>query len=71
MTWRLLGTSLSGNTVVVMNYWQRVLPGRVIDVVYEDLVRDPEPQIRRLLAACGLPWDPPLLEASTKIPGRC
>ncbi|HEY2891121.1 MAG TPA: sulfotransferase [Dongiaceae bacterium] len=42
----------------VMNYWHRVLPGRVIDVVYEDLVRDPEPQIRRLLAACGLPWDP-------------
>jgi len=46
----------------VMNYWQRVLPGRIIDVVYEDLVRDPEPQIRRLLAACGLPWDPRCLK---------
>jgi hypothetical protein len=41
----------------VMKHWHRVLPGRVIDVVYEDLVRDPEPQIRRLLEACGLPWD--------------
>ena len=41
----------------VMAHWQRVLPGRVIDIVQEDLVRDPENQIRRLLAACGLPWD--------------
>ena len=41
----------------VMKYWHQVLPGRVIDVVYEDLVRDPEPQIRRLLPACDLPWD--------------
>lgn len=40
----------------VMTHWQRVLPGRVIDVVYEELVRDPEPQIRRLLEICGLPW---------------
>ncbi len=41
----------------VMAHWQRVLPGRVIDVVYEDLVRDPEGQIRQLLEACKLPWD--------------
>jgi hypothetical protein len=46
----------------VMNYWHEALPGRVIDVVYEELVRDPEPQIRRLLAACGLPWDPRCLK---------
>jgi tetratricopeptide (TPR) repeat protein len=41
----------------VMAHWQRVLPGRVVDIVHEDLVRDPENQIRRLLDACGLPWD--------------
>ncbi|HZT17873.1 MAG TPA: sulfotransferase [Dongiaceae bacterium] len=40
----------------VMEHWQRVLPGRVIDVTYERLVADPEGEIRRLLAACGLPW---------------
>src|SRR4029077_4510650 len=40
-----------------MAHWQRVLPGRVVDVVYEELVADPEGQIRRLLALCGLPWD--------------
>jgi tetratricopeptide (TPR) repeat protein len=41
----------------VMAHWQRVLPGRVVDVVYEELVADPEGQIRRLLELCGLPWD--------------
>jgi tetratricopeptide (TPR) repeat protein len=41
----------------VMAHWDRLLPGRVIDVVYERLVADPEAEIRRLLAACGLPWD--------------
>jgi tetratricopeptide (TPR) repeat protein len=41
----------------VMAHWQRVLPGHVVDVVYEDLVADPEGQIRRLVELCGLPWD--------------
>ena len=41
----------------IMEHWQRVLPGRVIDVVYEDLVADPERQIRRIIEACGLPWN--------------
>ena len=37
-------------------------PGHVHEVVYEQLVADPENQIRRLLAACGLPFDPACLE---------
>ncbi len=41
----------------VMAHWQRVLPGRVVDIVYEELVRDPEGQIRQLLEVCRLPWD--------------
>jgi len=53
--------TLTGKTYVLyrrlMEHWNRVLPGRVIDVVYEKLVADPETEIRRLLAACGLPWD--------------
>jgi len=53
--------ALMGKTYVLyrrlMEHWQRVLPGRVIDVVYEKLVADPETEIRRIVAACGLPWN--------------
>ncbi len=40
----------------LMEHWHRVLPGRIVDVVYERLVADPEAEIRRLLVACRLPW---------------
>jgi hypothetical protein len=30
---------------------------RFIEVEYEQLVRHPEPTVRFLTAACGLPWD--------------
>jgi tetratricopeptide (TPR) repeat protein len=43
----------------LMAHWHRVLPpGRVIDVRYEDLVDDLEGVARRIIAGCGLPWDP-------------
>jgi tetratricopeptide (TPR) repeat protein len=39
-------------------HWRQVLPAdRFIELDYEQLVGDPEPSIRRLVAACGLPWD--------------
>ncbi len=39
------------------NHWRNVLPAnRFIEVDYEDLTRTPEPVIRRMIAACGLPW---------------
>lgn len=41
----------------IMAYWQETLPGQVLGVHYEDLVTDPEPEIRRLLDYCGLPWE--------------
>jgi tetratricopeptide (TPR) repeat protein len=40
----------------MMDHWDRVLPGRVLTVQYEEVVSDFEPQVRRLLAFCGLPW---------------
>jgi tetratricopeptide (TPR) repeat protein len=40
----------------MMRHWQAVLPGRVLEVRYEDMVRDQEGQTRRLLEYCGLPW---------------
>lgn len=43
--------------VDLMAHFDAVLPGRVHRVIYEDLVADPEAETRRLLAACGLPFE--------------
>jgi tetratricopeptide (TPR) repeat protein len=41
----------------LIDHWRKVLPpDRFIDVDYEALTRDPEPRIRRIIAACGLAW---------------
>lgn len=42
----------------VMEHWRQVLPKTVLlDVDYERLVDDFEPQTRRILAHCGLEWN--------------
>lgn len=41
----------------LMAHWDTVLPGRVLRVQYEELVDNPEGEIRRLLAYCGLPFE--------------
>jgi tetratricopeptide (TPR) repeat protein len=42
----------------MMAHWDAVLPGRVIDVVHEELVTDPDRRIRWLIEdACKLKWD--------------
>ncbi len=47
----------------MMEHWETVLPGRVVDVDHEALVADPEARIRWLITeACGLPWDPACLD---------
>jgi len=43
--------------VEVMRHFDRVLPGRVHRVIYEDMVEDIESQVRRLLDYCGLPFE--------------
>jgi tetratricopeptide (TPR) repeat protein len=45
----------------LMARWQAVLPVRMHEVVYERLVDDFEAEARRLVAACGLDWDPACL----------
>jgi Sulfotransferase family len=41
----------------LIEHWRNVLPAdRFIDVDYEVLTREPEPVIRRMIAACGLSW---------------
>lgn len=46
----------------IMDHWDKVLPGRVLRVRYEDMVGDLEAQVRRLLDHCGLPFEPACLE---------
>jgi tetratricopeptide (TPR) repeat protein len=47
----------------LMQHWHQVLPPqRILDVHYEDTVGDVEGVARRIVAHCGLPWDPRCLE---------
>jgi len=41
----------------LMDHWDAVLPGRVMHLQYEQLIRDPQDTVRRLLEHCGLPFE--------------
>ena len=41
----------------MMDHWAEVLPGKVLEVNYEEMVVDQEGQTRRILDHCGLPWE--------------
>ncbi|HZU63707.1 MAG TPA: sulfotransferase, partial [Novosphingobium sp.] len=43
--------------VRLMDHWDKVLPGKVLRVQYEDVVADLDGQVRRLLAFLGLPFE--------------
>jgi tetratricopeptide (TPR) repeat protein len=45
----------------LMDHWDEVLPGKVLRLQYEQLIREPEAQIRRLLMHCSLPFEPACL----------
>lgn len=40
----------------LMAYWERLLPGRILTIEYETLVRDQESSTRTILDFCGLDW---------------
>jgi len=42
----------------VMAYWRRILPAEtMLEIRYEALVENFEPEVRRLIAFCGLDWE--------------
>ena len=43
--------------LALMDHWDQVLPGKVLHVSYEALVREPEANVRRLLEHCRLPFE--------------
>jgi tetratricopeptide (TPR) repeat protein len=48
--------------LALMEHYDRVLPGKVHRVIYEDLVADTEAEVRRLLDYLGLEFEPACLE---------
>lgn len=42
----------------LMAHWHQLLPGRIIDVAYEELVEDPERVLREVFRRCHLSFDP-------------
>ncbi len=48
--------------VRLMAHWDDVLPGKVLRVQHEDVVTDLESNVRRILAFCGLAFEPQCLE---------
>ena len=41
----------------LMDHWHEVLPGKVLDVHYEEVVADLAGQVARVLEHCGLEWE--------------
>jgi hypothetical protein len=41
----------------MMDHWNKVLPGKVLDVHYEEVVTDLEGQVARILEYCGLEFE--------------
>jgi len=48
--------------VALMEHWERVLPGKILRVQYEDVVNDLEGSVRRMLDFLALPFESACLE---------
>jgi hypothetical protein len=48
--------------VGLMNHWDAALPGKVLRIQHEELVADLAGTVERLLAFCGLSFEPACLE---------
>ncbi len=47
-----------------MRHWHRAMPGRILDISYAELVRDPSAGARKVLEYCGLPFEPECIHIS-------
>lgn len=46
----------------LMQKWHEVMPGRILDVAYEDVAADMEPEARRIIEFLGIGWQDACLE---------
>lgn len=49
-------------------HWKALFPDRILEVVYEDLIDNPDEKTREIAAFCGLDWQPECLDFH-KMPG--
>ncbi len=50
---------------LLMQHWETVFPGEILNVRYEDVVKDPTASARTMLAYIGVDWEPQVLEFHT------
>ena len=50
----------------LMAHWNAVLPGRIFDLNYDELVQEPEPIVRKLVDFIGLEWSDECLKFHEK-----
>jgi hypothetical protein len=48
--------------VDLMAHWSEVLPGSILQIRHEDVVKDLETNVRRILEFCALDFEPGCLE---------
>ena len=58
LTW--IGEQLADHNLM-MQHWNQLFPGEILEVQYEQLLDDPEAQTRRMLEYIGVEWEPQVL----------
>lgn len=53
----------------LMAHWHRAWPGRILDVSYAALTREPEATMREVANFCGLSFDPAMLDLRSRTRG--
>ncbi|SFP89000.1 tetratricopeptide repeat-containing sulfotransferase family protein [Pseudomonas borbori] len=61
LTW--IGEQLADHNLL-LQHWDQVFPGEILQVRYEDVLADPEREARRMLAYVGVAWEPQVLNFS-------
>lgn len=59
-----IGMRISDHTLL-MNHWNSLFPGEIIELKYEDIVENTEFQVRRLLKYLGVKWESQVLDIGT------
>lgn len=53
----------------MISFWKNLIPNEMYTVEYEDLLENPESEIRKLIKFCDLGWDPMCLQHEKNISG--